>query len=206
MPLGSQVNTTPPAQGEYNGSLGIERQRTFRARVSITHGSTYATVGYLPSNVTRIVHATMAPVSTSGIAVAGGITTDATNAADTFALTYYPTTATAPLTAPASTASSSAATNILLIGTGTTTTVVKGPPVPRATNIVPGQNTNSTQGLLLLQPAATNSARLQANGTNTNSMVFGTSTATSTTSYSCDVVVTFWEYPNDMPSFTGGNA
>jgi hypothetical protein len=205
MPLGSAVNTTPPAAGEFNGG-GLLRQRTFRRRVPIVHGSAYAEVGYLPSNVMSIVCATMAPVSTGGIAVAGGLTTDATNAANTLALTLYPTTATAPLTAPASTSSSSAATNVLLIGTGTTTTVVKGPPViysTSATNQGSHKNTNSCGALLTLQPANTNSQRLQANGT--SAFVFGTDSATSTVTYSVDVYVTYWEYPSDAPSFTGGN-
>lgn len=203
MPL--NINTTPPADGEYNGSLGNYRIRSFRRRVTITHGQAFANAGYLPSNVAQICWATLAP-GTGGVAVTGGLTTDATNAANSIALTLHPTTNTAPLTAPASTSSSSAATNVLLISTGTTTTVVKGPPITfstSATNIGQQINTNSSPALLLIQPANTNSQRIQANGT--NAMVFGTSTATSTTSYTADLWIYYWEVPSDTPSYTGGN-
>lgn len=202
MPYG--VNTTPPAEGAYNGSAGL-RLRTFCKRVSITHGSAVAVAGYLPSNVASIVWASMAPVSTGGIAVTGGLTTDATNAANSIALTFNPTTNTTALTAAPSTSSSSAATNILLISTGTGTTVVKGPPLTfstSATNIGLQKNTNSVPALLLLQPANTNSQRIQASGTSV--FVFGTDTSTSTVTYSCDVWVSYWEYPFDTPSLTSG--
>lgn len=197
----STLNTSPTATAEYTGAQGLYELKTFRVQGTVVHGSAYLNLGYLPSFVQSVAWATMAP-GTAGIAVSGGLTTDATNAANCFALTIYPTTNTQALTAPASTASSSAATNLLLISTGTTSGATAwGPPVRRSTNAEPGQNTNTVPALLLLQPANTNSARLQASGT--SAFVFGTDSATSTVTYSVNTWVYYWALPSTNPSFAG---
>jgi len=151
-----------------------------------------------------------AVVNQTAVSVVGGVTTDATNAANSIALAMYPAaaTATVALTTPA-TGSSTSHTNLLLLCPSLASAAtpsnavgtvghIRGSPlgVRLATNVLM-ENPRNLNALLVLRPAlaVSNAVVFASAATNTNSnMVFGTATnsATSTSLTAGTVQVTVY--------------
>lgn len=153
----------------------------------------------------------------TAIDVVGGVTTDATNAANAVALCFYPpaATATASLTTPA-TGSSTNHTNIICLcpsiasqtatsGHVGTVGFIRSSPKGKilATNVA-FENPTSYDALLVVRPAlaVSNAVVFASAATNTNSnMVFGTVTASVTatsTNNVMNIVVYYEEYADPI--------
>lgn len=156
----------------------------------------------------------------TAIDVVGGVTTDATNAADSIALCFYPAaaTATVALTTPA-TGSSTNHTNIICLcpsvasqtatsgHIGTVGHIRSSPKGQRLATNAQVENPQNLDALLVLRPAlaVSNAVVFASAATNTNSnMVFGTVTASATatsTNNIVNVVVYCEEFDDAVSAF-----
>lgn len=199
------------SSGWYRG----RRASTLRGQAVLTHGSQFFA---MPINLPpRARPVWVAVANQTAIDVAGGVTTDATNAANAIAACFYPAaaTATVALTTPA-TGTSSNQTNILAMlpstasqtatysQVGTIGHIRCSPLGQRLATNVQMENPQNLEALLVLRPANTNSNRLAlaSAATNTDSnMVFGTATGTNS-SWTNNVVnfVLYYEEFDDAAS------
>lgn len=202
-PYAAPTTNWKKTDGWYKG----RKCSALRGLATLVHGSQFFVIPeYLPARC-KPIWASI--VNQTAIDVVGGITTDATNAANAIALCMYPAaiTATTPLTTPA-TGTASAHTNILLLNPSVASCVtpsnavgtvghIRGSPLgPRLATNVQMENPQNLGALLLLRPANTNSNRVAAASaaTNTDSnMVFGTATGTSTNTSGIVQVVVYYE-------------
>lgn len=155
----------------------------------------------------------------TAVDLVGGITTDATNAADGIALCMYPAaaTATVALTAPTTVASNTNHTNILCLNPskavqtattghiGTVGHVRSTPKGQRLATNVQMENPQNFDALLVLRPAlaVSNAVAMASAATNTNSNpVFGTVTASATATSTNNIinVVVYYEEFDDAAS------
>jgi hypothetical protein len=169
------ANNSPTTNLKTKGGFIGRRVRTIEKRVKLTHGAAFVPLGDHLQARGEVIWAEL--LGSVNAVVTGN---DGTNTANAVALVMYPTTATAPLTQPATaTVSNPAATSgahmLQLIATGATNFAHAK---PRFSTSAPAQNVNTVPAMLVVQPAFTNSSRLYANGT--SGYVFGSSTATST--------------------------
>jgi hypothetical protein len=193
-------NTTPTTTCEVSGAFPEGRKpRWLRQRVDLTHAAAYEALGVNLPPRSRVLWAYI--VNQASVSVTGN---DGTSTANSLALVFHPTTATAPLTQPQTATVSSPAGGtsgyMLLLSTSTSSNgAVRG--APRFETSAPAVNTNTVGALITLQPAFTNSNRLYANGT--SGFIFGTSTATSASTAGQVDVVIYYETFEDTPSYHG---
>lgn len=205
------VNTTPGTTFASNeGWYGGFKRRTFRQRVTVTHGSSIQALGFNIPAKAKVVWAHIRNAGTNN-AVSGAIGGTAPNA---LALMMFPTSnaaATSVLTAAPSTASASnpSGTNGYMLaitpGTGTSETngIFRGPPlIETMVTGAPAVNRNPVDAFLALVPAHTSSNRVQVNSAATDSgYYFGTTNAANTSSPGSVDVILYVDVPDDYPSF-----
>lgn len=200
--------------GWYKG----RRCATIRGQAQIPAGSQYYVCPVsLPPRCRPVWSAIF---NQTAIDVAGGVTTDATNAANAIALCFYPAAAaaTVALTAPA-TGSSTNHTNILCLNPsvaaqtatsghiGTVGHIRSGPKGSLLATNAQMENPQNLDAILVLRPAlaVSNAVVFASAATNTNSnMVFGTATASVTatsTNNIVNVVVYYEEFDDAVSQF-----
>lgn len=210
--LSAPTTSWQQSSGWYKG----RRCTTIRGQAQIPAGAQYFVCPVsLPPRCKPVWSAIF---NQTAIDVAGGITTDATNAANAIALCFYPAaaTATVPLTAPA-TGSSSSHTNILCLNPsvasqtstsgqiGTVGHIRSGPKGSLLATNVQMENPQNLDAILVLRPAlaVSNAVAFGSAATNTNSnMVFGAATASVTATSTNNIVnvVVYYEQFDDPNS------
>lgn len=178
-----------------DGLTGPRKFRTFRQRVNVTGAAAYVTLAQNLPGRANIVWAEI--LTNTAVQVTGN---DATSTANCYALVMYPTTATAAVTAPPSTATQSNPTGtngqMVLISGGLTTALTDGargsPLAFGTTKSNRAENIYTSPALLVLQPAFTNSNRVYPNGT--SGFVFGTATNQSATAGVVDILLEYEEH------------
>lgn len=212
----ARTNTTVIYSTNGSDSTGWYDRRkahTLSGNVTINTGVPFATLPVTVPPRSRVIWARLSNQTT--IPVTGGIGTTTTAPAG-YAIVGWPTTATAPLTAPPSTASVTFAngnsTNggmiALAVSTASAQTALGAPICERVsgvygTNAHVFQNTNTTPAYLALVPCFTNSTgsyAFQANGTASTAAgtqgAFGSSTTLSTaTTYTARFELYVEEFP-----------
>lgn len=213
-PIAAPTTAWTKSFGWYKG----RRMATIRGVAQVPAGAQYYAIPIgLPPRCRPVWSAIF---NQTAVDVVGGVTTDATNAADSIALCMYPAAATASvaLTAPA-TGSSTSHTNILALlnstasqtatvnQTGTVGHIRCSPRGARLATNVQMENPQNLDALLVLRPAlaVSNAVVFASAASNTNSnMVFGTVTATVTATSSNNniaVIVYYEEFDDPTSAF-----
>lgn len=184
----TQLEAGYKSYGWYNG----RNCAVIRQRIKPTQGSPFMPLNATLAGRGRILWAEVVTQTAVSVAATG----DGTNTANSYAIAMFPTTGTAPLTAPPTTGTQSnpAGTNgyLVLQTPGLTTAATnqaRGVPLIFGT-VATSQcvNTNTVPALLGVLPAFTNSNRISYVGTGTANFRFGTDTTTTITTDTCGVI------------------
>lgn len=182
------ISTTPVSGGKtvWFDSRSGRKSGVIVERCTLVHGQGYCTLNQsLPAR---------ARITWAGIKNITALYTplgDGTNTADNLALVVNGT-ATLPTTG-----TSSGATNIVVTNTSTVTSALRYG-LDTWTSALQFVNITTSPNYLMVQPSLVSSRRLSFQTNGTNFWFFGTSTATSTVTYTVDVVA-YIEQFDDFP-------